>query len=302
VITARSAPAKVNLWLRVGTRREDGFHDIDTLFCALDLADTVTIGAAPYDSGIRLRSSFAPPLRALPDLGPPADNLAVRAAAAFLEGARLPADLDIDLVKRIPAGGGLGGGSTDAAAVLRALHDLHPTVNSADGIHEIAAGLGSDVPFFASGHALARGAGRGERLEPLRPLPGRPVLLVLPQLDVSTAAAYRWLDDDREHGAEAAADRLAEPLPPAVDWDQVAVRARNDFEPVVFRRHPELARYRDLLVHLGARPALLAGSGSTLFGVFHDQAMARTAAREIPSRYPAVATVLTRTRAETRSR
>jgi 4-diphosphocytidyl-2-C-methyl-D-erythritol kinase len=296
VTTTRDAPAKINLWLRVGARQPSGFHDLDTLFCALDLADTVTLSDGVPGAGVRLRTSFAPPLRDVPDLGPDADNLAVRAATGFLAATGLPADVDIHLVKRIPPGSGLGGGSTDAAAVLRAFEDVHPGALPPERLHDLAAGLGSDVPFFVSGLPLAHGAGRGDRLTGTTPLPARTVLLVLPELHVSTTAAYRWLDDDRAHGREPSGPHAGDPPAGPLDWDGVADRARNDFEPVVFRRHPELGGYRDVLADHGARPALMSGSGSTLFGVFHDETGARAAAADFASRHPELRTVVTRTR------
>jgi 4-diphosphocytidyl-2-C-methyl-D-erythritol kinase len=292
-----AAPAKINLWLLVGARQPSGFHDVDTLFCALDLADTVSLASRPPGSGLELRSSFEPPLAAMPDLGPVPANLAVRAAAGFLHEARLPADLAIHLVKRIPTGGGLGGGSADAGAVLRALDALHPGALSPDQLHALAARLGSDVPFCASGLTLAHGRDRGERLVALAPLPSRAVLLAFPPLHVSTAAAYGWLADDRARRGESADARLLHGPPPTLGWDEVAARARNDFEAVVFRRHPELARVRDILARHGARPALLAGSGSTLFGVYDDDASASAAADEVHRHESTVRTVTTRTRA-----
>lgn len=291
------APAKINLWLRIGDRQPSGFHDLDTLFCALDLADTVTVRSAAPGTGIRLDTRFAPPLDQLPDLGPDPDNLAVRAATAFLGRAGLPPDLRIRLVKRIPAGGGLGGGSSDAAAVLRALARLHPDAIEPTGLQDLASALGSDVPFFAAGQALARGRGRGEDLTAAPPLPARHLLLVLPPFSILTADAYRWLDQDRASGvAEPASLPSAEPLPHAISWAHVQDRARNDFEPVIFHRSPPLAAFRDLLIDHGARPALLAGSGSTLFGVFEHEDAARAAGRAVRHEDREARTLVTRSR------
>jgi 4-diphosphocytidyl-2-C-methyl-D-erythritol kinase len=291
-----AAPAKVNLWLRVGPLKPSGFHDLDTLFCGLDLADTVTVEPAPLGSGIQLRVTFDAPLTEPPDLGPASENLATRAAHAFAARAGVEADLHLDLVKRIPAGGGLGGGSSDAAAVLRALARLHPGALSHTAVMEIAGELGSDVPFFASGHALAYGRDRGTALTPAPPLPPRPLLIVLPPFGISTADAYRWLDEDRRAGLVSA--------PPEADtrprgplfWDDMDQRGVNDFEPAVFRRHPDLEALRDTLAQHGARPALLAGSGSTVFGVFEDLSTARAAERELRASVPVARTVMTGTR------
>jgi 4-diphosphocytidyl-2-C-methyl-D-erythritol kinase len=294
-VTAVEAPAKINLWLRVGDLRADGFHEIDTLFCALELADTVQLERTA-SGGIGLHVEFAPPLVTLPDTGSPEANLAVRAARAFSRELGLETGLGIRLVKRIPAGGGLGGGSSDAAAVFRGLARLHPGGLGPETLHRLATGLGSDVPFFTSGAPVARGRGRGELLENVTPLPSRPVLLVLPHVHVATATAYRWLDEDRAAGtAPPSVDPIQ--LPRQVEWEWIEEMAHNDFEPVVSRRHQELGRLRDALSGMGARLALLAGSGSTVFGVFADDAPAVAAADELRKRFPRVTALLTRTRA-----
>jgi 4-diphosphocytidyl-2-C-methyl-D-erythritol kinase len=295
VTVERAAHAKINLWLSIGALRPDGFHDLDTLFCALHLHDTVRVDPGAAGDGIRLRVTAAPPLATLPDLGPESDNLAVRAARAFVEEARIPGDLAIDLVKRIPVGAGLGGGSSDAAAALRALERMAPGTFPPARLAALAASLGSDVPFLLSGLPVAYGRGRGERISPAPNLPQRPVVVVMPPLHVSTAAAYRWLDADRDAGDAPPPSRPSPNAPETLDWDQVAARARNDFEPVVFRRHPELAAYRDALARSGAAIALMAGSGATLFGIFGDQEAAENAAARLAGDAPAVRTLLTRT-------
>lgn len=292
-----AAPAKVNLWLRVGPRQESGFHGISTLFCALDLADSVVIREARTGDEAGIEATFAPPLEALPDLGPPEENLAVRAARAFAERAGLAETPAIQLIKRIPSGGGLGGGSSDAGAVLRALRRLHSRALTPEEVLEVATEIGSDVPFFVQGGPLAHGCGRGERLTPGGPLPPRPVVLVLPPFPVSTSNAYRWLDESREGWADVASlDDDADMSGSALTWDAVSADASNDFEEPVFDRHPELRTVRDALRSRGARPALLAGSGSAVFGVFDDAATAQATARSLRGSYPGYRVVLTGTR------
>jgi 4-diphosphocytidyl-2-C-methyl-D-erythritol kinase len=280
MIVSEDAPAKVNLWLRVGPLAADGFHPLATLFCALELADTVEVTTDPAD-GPGLDLGFAEPLTATPDLGDPAANLAIRAARGFMEAASLPqsAAPRIRLIKRIPAGGGLGGGSSDAAAVLRAMARAHADAVQDDELAALAARLGSDVPFFLPGKPLALGTGRGERLTAVDRLPRRAVVLVLPEFGVATADAYRWLDADRGGRAPA----LVDPTPPE-SWDDVEAGAVNDIEGPVFARHPDLRRIRDALRDLGARPALLAGSGSSVFGVFEHRERAEEAATRLRSR------------------
>jgi 4-diphosphocytidyl-2-C-methyl-D-erythritol kinase len=291
-----AAPAKVNLRLRVGPREPSGFHALDTLFCALHLADSVVVrpGEAAEPA---LDVGYARPLTRVPDMGPPGANLAVRAARAAVERAGLAHGPEIRLVKRIPAGAGLGGGSSDAAAVLRALRRLHPEALPADVLLALGTELGSDVPFFVMGAPFAHGTGRGERLAALAPLPARPVVVAIPDFPVATAEAFRWLDQDRE---EQGTDAPAVPEQPThgteLSWDAVAADAMNDFEGPVFRRHPELEAIRDRLREHGARPALLAGSGSTVFGVFDDGGSARAAADALEAADPSLRVLVTRTR------
>lgn len=294
-----AAPAKVNLWLHVGSRENSGFHSLSTLFCALDLADTVVLRKRDPTDVTGLDASFAPPLEALPELGPETSNLAVRAARLFLERAGVKGGVHIHLVKRIPAGAGLGGGSSDAGAVLRALRRMYPRGVDDDEFLEIAVAVGSDVPFFIQRAPLAHGSGRGERLTPVAPLPPRPVVLVLPPFPIHTGEAYGWLDLDRggAQDSDAAAAALGGPAGSDVTWEQVADRAANDFEGPVFDRHPELRELRDALRDRAARPALLAGSGSTVFGVFKDTGSAEAAARSLRSEYPDHRVILTGTRA-----
>lgn len=304
-----AAPAKLNLWLRVGPRREDGFHDLDTLFCTLDLADDLILRPGEPRRGHRIGVRHVAPLSSPPDLGPPQRNLALRAAREFQAVAGEPENLRITLLKRIPPGGGLGGGSSDAAAVLRGLRRMHPDLVAAEQLRDMAEGLGSDIPFFLTGHPLAVGRGRGDELMPLTPLPPRPVVLVLPPFPVSTADAYRWLDQAREgaeDGATTPSFDLADteggtPRPPdvgapTVTWTDVEARARNDFEAPVFEQHPVLGEIRERLLGAGAGMALLAGSGSSVFGVFDRREQAESAAEAVEAGHEGVRALVTATR------
>ena len=264
------APAKVNLWLRVLGRRSDGFHELDTLFQAVDLCDEVTVARGP-GSGVRLTVEGA-------DLGPPRDNLAYRAALAFRDAAGPAAGshaVDVRLRKRIPAGAGLGGGSSDAAAVLRCMNALWASTLSAAVLSEVGASLGSDVAFFLGEATLARGRGRGEILEPLPALPPGDLVLVLPPVHVATGPAYGALARHRAmHGADAG-------LPPpggGVSWGALAETAVNDFELVVPSAHPPVGAALVALRGAGASPALLSGSGGACFGAFPDGGAAGAAA------------------------
>jgi 4-diphosphocytidyl-2-C-methyl-D-erythritol kinase len=251
------AQAKLNLWLRVLARETNGYHQLESLFVRIDLADSVRVSTAAKAREIVVHGA---------DLGKPEENLAWRAAVAFAEATGFPNGFHIEIEKRIPVGGGLGGGSADAGAVLRALQALAPTPPAPDLVATIALRLGADIPFLTTDAPMALGWGRGERLLALRSLPARDVLLVLPPFGVETRAAFGWLADAR-------AD--AEPTAPAARtldeldrWDAVAKLTGNDFEPVVFARHPELGAARAAIEAAGARIARMSGSGSTLFGVF----------------------------------
>ena len=259
------APAKINLWLRVFPSDASGFHPLDTLFCAIDLADRLDISDA---DGLQLDVSGA-------DVGPRAANLAYRAAQEYFLATGIPPHSAIRLHKIIPAGAGLGGGSSDAAAVLRVLQEQHDGALPQDDLLALAARLGSDVPFFLCGSPWARAGGRGEKLDPLPALPPRALLVVVPELMVATRDAYQWLD---ESGTLAAASA---PWPPPESWEDVAARARNSFEPVLFDRFPILRELRDALRRAGAAIAMLSGSGSALFGVFADEAAATAAHRAL---------------------
>lgn len=296
------APAKVNLWLRVLDRDPaTGFHDLETLFQAVALTDRVEVeGAGDEASGgqaaagpgsVRLTVDGA-------DLGPPERNLVARAARAFLDRAGLEVGLAIRLTKRIPVGAGLGGGSSDAAATLRALNVLFREPLPGPVLHELAAGLGSDVPFFLCGSPTALGWGRGDRLQPLRPLPEAQVLLVLPPVHVDTGEAYRALAERRAGAGRTTGGRsrgrsesdragvpddggpdrpAAETGVAAIDWDTVVAEAVNDFETVVPGVHPPVARALETVRATEARTALLSGSGAAVFALYADEPTRRAA-------------------------
>jgi 4-diphosphocytidyl-2-C-methyl-D-erythritol kinase len=242
------------------SREASGYHQLETLFQRIAHADTVTVRTGI--SGRSLECAGA-------ETGPVDRNLAWRAALAFSDATGWPSGFGIEIVKRIPVGGGLGGGSADAGAVLRILAELSP--RPLTGAQRIdlaarAAQLGADVPFLAGELPLAIGLGRGERLLPLPPLPGRAVVLCVPPFGVSSADAFAWYAETSRSTSPAAHDPL--PTLGPVSWETVAEIARNDLEPPVFARHRELAIVRDALAAMGATFARMTGSGSTLVGIF----------------------------------
>jgi len=254
-----AAQAKINLFLDVLERDPSGYHSLQTAFLRIDLADDVTVREA---AGRALDVSGP----ALPagGLGPTEKNLAYRAALAYADATGWPTGFAIELVKRIPAGAGLGGGSADAGAVLRALDAISPRPLAAR-LPEIAATLGADVPFMSLEEPMALGSGRGDRVKPIRALEPRAIVLAVPAFAISTADAYAWLDADRAALSAPLRAGIAEPM---ATWDDAAESAHNDFTAVVARRHPEIAALTDRLRAARASIALLAGSGSTVFGVF----------------------------------
>jgi 4-diphosphocytidyl-2-C-methyl-D-erythritol kinase len=255
------AQAKVNLILRVLAREASGYHSIETVFLRLDLSDVVRVRITDGRSldcvGPAIPSS---------GLGPVEKNLGYRAAVAYAEAVGWPTGFAIEIEKRIPVGAGLGGGSADAGAVLRALDSISPTPLG-PRLTELATSLGADVPFMTIESPMALGWGRGERLFPLPVLEPRPVAVVVPNFAISTPDAYGWVSADRGPYAPA-----AEVIPPnsVATWEEIAAVASNDFEPPVARRHPEIAEIVDTLESMDAIIAMLSGSGSTVFGVFAE--------------------------------
>jgi len=256
--TARvEAQAKLNLFLRILSREPSGYHQLETLFQRIALADSITVSTG--GAGRSLDCTGA-------DTGPIEKNLAWRAAVAFAAAAGGPTNFQIEIVKRIPIGGGLGGGSADAAAVLRALNALTEKPLDAAMLAAIAFSLGADVPYLLSTHALALGSGRGERLFPLDALPARQVLLAVPPFGVSSADAFGWFAEQK--ASRHSGTRATLPVGRKLEWKMIAALAANDLEGVVIAHHPQIGTLRYGLRRSGAILAQMSGSGSTVFGVF----------------------------------
>lgn len=257
------APAKINLCLHVLGRRADGYHDLATLMQRIDLRDRVTVSVA--------RGSDI--TACCPGLVLPAgmDNIAVQAARMFLlhVGERRRVTIAID--KRIPAAAGLGGGSSDAAAVLTALNELLGTALSCSEMMALGARLGADVPFFLYGRT-AWATGIGERLQPWPGLPPIVLVLVNPGFAVSTASVFQNLGLTHS-GATA---RI--PGFPAGMGGLVRL-LHNDLEVVTCQRHPVITTIKERLIANGADGALMSGSGPTVFGLFSELSRAEQAAR-----------------------
>ncbi len=255
------AQAKINLLLRVLAREESGYHSLETIFLRLELGDDVRVRTA---SGRTL--DCAGPAMPTHGLGHVERNLAYRAAAAYADATGWPNGFAIEVTKHIPVGGGLGGGSADAGAVLRALDALSPNPLG-PRLAELATPLGADVPFMTIEHPMALAWGHGERLYPVQVLDPRWVALAVPPFAVNTAQAYGWLSADRGAYVPRASVLSAESL---ATWEAVAAMATNDFEPVIARRHPSIGALVAELEASHAIVAMMSGSGSTVFGVFDE--------------------------------
>ena len=257
-----AAQAKVNLRLRILAREASGYHQLETIFLRLALADTIRVRRTSGARSLDVTGAVDGEL-----LGPVERNLAWRAAMAYFEASGMPGGFAIEMEKRIPIGGGLGGGSADAGAVLRALDAMNHVALGWPAVAGLAGRLGADVPFLTSETAYVLAWGRGERMLALAPPPARDVVLVVPAFAVQTAEAFGWLaaGDARSGGGQ------DHPAPFEVgtlgDWVGIAGVARNDFEPVVAERHPVIAEYVAALRLAGSQIAMLTGSGSTVFGI-----------------------------------
>ena len=262
--------AKVNLRLEILGKRPDGYHELRTIFQTISLHDELMLRPS-RDSAIRLT------IRGNQTLSrePMAKNLVYRAVEALRRELKIRSGVEIDLRKVIPAGRGLGGGSSDAAAALLGYLRLTGKTMAEARLMQIAASLGADVPFFLNG-GRALGVSRGDEIYPLPDISKLTLLVVSPpNIHVPTPDAYRWLKA-RTLTNSAAAPKLWRFC--ALCWSAQESGLSNDFEAPVFRRHPQLARIKRDLLRRGATEASLAGSGSAVFGVFPSPALARRAA------------------------
>lgn len=263
-----TAPAKINFRLDVLKKRPDGYHELRMIMQRIDLCDEIDIDVTPGE-GISLSCEGSPFI--------PSDssNIVWRAAAAILSESNRKAAVKINLRKQIPVAAGLGGGSSDAAAVLLGLNSLLDAQLTADQLRRIALTLGADVPFFISGEpAFAEGV--GEILTPLAAIPKLWLLLINPGIHIPTPWAYKNLNLTTE--------KVAVKLPflykSAAD---VCAILANDLEPVAIRRHPVINDVKEMLVANGAFGSLMSGSGSSVFGIFEDETAAQKAAASLPA-------------------
>lgn len=279
---SQPAPAKINLYLRVLDRGPDGYHGVETAMAKLDLADTVRITYKDA-GGVRIR---VPGFKFLES----ESNLAVKAARAFFEEMGQPVpSLQIEIDKRIPIGGGLGGGSSDAAAVLNLLARQEKGMTE-ERLLQIASKLGADVPFLTHPASWGLGTRRGDEITPWPTFPSIPTVLVAPNFGVSTAEAYKALGRPLTKGPS---DDNPSRLPKAPkNWSDLEglLRIGNDLQEVVERKHPEIREIRLQLTKLGAAAAQMSGSGSTVFGFFSSAQEASAAAKRLGSGWRVIET------------
>lgn len=258
------APAKVNLFLQVLGKRPDGYHELATLMQKIELSDRILFEAG--GRGIQIECPGSPL---------PADetNIAYKAAAVLFNHINDQPGIRITIEKRIPAAAGLGGGSSDAATVLKGLNELFGYNLNREELISLGEKIGADVPFFlVDGTAWA--FGKGERLETAENIPAMWLVLVNPGFEVSTKSVYEGLKMGLTKGG------LKFSIPKFFSIQDIAQGLRNDLERVTLKRHPVLAQIKEHLVRCGAIGALMSGSGPTVFGIFTGQKEAEKSAAE----------------------
>lgn len=250
------AQAKLNLWLHVMAREESGYHTIETLFHRIELADDVVVTLAPPGERTITCSE---------DVGPAQENLAYRAAQLYCGTLDWPSGFKIEIFKRIPARGGLGGGSADAAATLQALNVMSPTKLNDLELSELGAQLGADVPFLLADAPKALAWGRGDRMLKLAALPQRHVALVVPPFGISTANAFNTFHFPNRHLGQLVPSDLT-------DWGSISHLGQNSLRrALAVVQQPRVAEAVSTLRSAGALMADMTGSGSVVFGIFDEQ-------------------------------
>ena len=258
------AHAKINLGLQIVRKREDGYHDIETVFHRIGLHDTLAFNRIEH--GIRLSTNHT-------DIPVDERNLCVRAASLLLEHVSYTGGIQIALEKRIPIGAGLGGGSADAACVLRHLPGYLGFSVAEEDLFDIALKLGSDIPFFLN-QGSAHAQGRGELLSYFDLALPYWILVVYPNLHISTAWAYGHVAFQPTLRMHPLKELVLDHIDAPIHWVN---KLRNDFEPAVFSEHELVMRTKEILYRTGADFALMSGSGSSVFGLYREETHAKEA-------------------------
>jgi len=268
-VASALAPAKINLWLNVVGRRADGYHLLDSLVAFTDLADEIEV--SPSDRlSLTVEGPFAP------TLADEADNLVLRAARLLADRAGIAPRVALRLAKHIPVAAGLGGGSADAAAALRALIDLWRVALPVEELFDLAARLGADVPMCLAGRA-ALASGVGEQLTPSPALPPCAILLVNPGIPLPTPEVFA-----RRHGAFSP-ERVLQPWTDTASFAATLAERGNDLTDAAMALRPEIARVLAFLrASEGVLHAAMSGSGATCFALYETPQRAERAARRVP--------------------
>lgn len=266
------SPAKINIGLNIIRKREDGFHDLETIFYPLDLYDEITITKSDkfsFTSNDEL-------------LNKESTNLIIKAKQELERVSGKTLNVNIELKKNIPIGAGLGGGSSNAAVTLKSLNSfLEPalTEDLLELISDVALKLGSDVPYFLN-PVPAFAESRGEKIIPINLNIDKPILIVNPAIHISTKWAFGLI---KPHKPEVSLKSLINYREISIDdLKQIAV---NDFEEVVFAVHPEIKNIKEVMLQSGAILSMMTGTGSTVFGIFKNKKAAEEAALEFPNQY-----------------
>lgn len=276
------APAKINLGLEILRKRPDGYHDINTLFAAVDLTDHLEIRRTDREVLCRVEGNATLAAESYDE------NLCTRAARLLLSELGVDGGVEIVLRKSIPIGAGLGGGSSDAAATLKGILQLFETELDPDRLARVALSIGSDVPFFLSG-GLAVGGGQGEVLEPWSQRLPWHILLVNPGVHISTPEAFRLVGREGERSPSNLRRVIERAL---LDPALLATELINDFQEPVFQAWPEVEEIHHHIA-MATNPLYsgMSGSGSTLFGLYNDRASAFDAAEHFPEHFTHVGTL-----------
>ncbi|MBU4486237.1 MAG: 4-(cytidine 5'-diphospho)-2-C-methyl-D-erythritol kinase [Candidatus Delongbacteria bacterium] len=269
------ANCKLNLHLRVTGKLPDGYHSLETIFQEIPFYDEIDI-SIPEEDKIEFSSTGIK----IPDGD---NNICVKAAEILKDKYSIRKGCKIILQKNVPIGAGLGGGSSDAAATLKALNELWSIGSGDDDLEKIALKLGADVPFFIKG-GCACAEGKGEVLRPIEPLlKNGSILLIYPHIHISTPDAYRKLNLNLTNLSNNII--FAEVLKSGVSLSDFHKRFVNDFEDVVFKEYPEIGKIKELLLNEGADLAAMSGSGSTVFGFFTSEDKLRNSMSLINKNY-----------------
>ena len=264
------APAKINFGLNIVSKRSDGFHNLETIFYPVaDLYDVIKIEKSDH-------FIFTCSNKELED---DQNNLAIKAVALLEKNFSRNMSVNIHLKKNIPIGAGLGGGSSDAAAVLISLNEMFMLRINHDQMIDYALQLGSDVPFFIKAKP-AIGTSRGEVLKQIHFEIPYPILIVNPGIHISTKEAFQNITPQ-----PSGYDYFSDEINTLKNWELVKEKIKNDFEDFVFTKYPEVKKIKEVMYENGALFSLMSGSGSTVFGIFKDLGSTKNVSTKLPSNY-----------------